>query len=605
MLSKLRLAFQNSLQDDRFLVWGLFLVLAARLLYIISRLRYFFPCGDELYYVPLATGETPITFANLWFSANEHNMFLIKLLIHFFARATHYNLFWAAIISWAVLSITALLAILCVRILRGGQFVFTDAIIPLIFLNGGHIENLINFLQMQFLLPNFFIVFVIFAMVAFYDRHRHMTLLAAWTVFVLLPLSGGTGFIIAAALLLLLLGEQAIHGIQRSGGARLKSAILLHAGALLGGVYLVAVRKSVELQPVLHFTIRGMLSPAARYLTLWVGYTTPIIQVIWPALFLSEIAVCTMLILWPFLKGWRLAPAKMPFLALSAGILATIGQALAVGVYRGNACQDRYYTPAVMFVFFFYSLAVCADKLGIGHRTQIVVFFLVALSFSYPDQLGIACYKVRAELEEKSMPWIFNSAALVQDSSLVEEWWPPQRYKEIKDLFHHTLETLRNSGFCVYSRVHDTLINELARNAVRQSLFSAYLALNDGTYILKSEPVSTYFLPLAGNPCLLSFQYGMLDDSWSRESPNRTDGAVFRILVECKDGTSTEVWRRTLDPVLNSTDRKRFTGEIRINNPAASRVLFETLPGPTGNPHMDMCYWCNLKWSVESSSSGR
>ena len=106
---------------------------------------------DEWMYVPVVTGREPLTLSWLFAFHNEHRIPLPKLVWVAVERLSGFDGRWGSALNALILAGAAVLLVLGLRRLRG-RMIWTDAIVPLLLLHGGHWEDITWPFQVAFTL---------------------------------------------------------------------------------------------------------------------------------------------------------------------------------------------------------------------------------------------------------------------------------------------------------------------------------------------------------------------------------------------------------------------------------------------------------------------
>lgn len=106
---------------------------------------------DEWMYVPVVTGREPLTLSWLFAFHNEHRIPLPKLAWVAVERLSGFDGRWGSALNALILAGAAVLLVLGLRRLRG-RMIWTDAVVPLLLLHGGHWEDITWPFQVAFAL---------------------------------------------------------------------------------------------------------------------------------------------------------------------------------------------------------------------------------------------------------------------------------------------------------------------------------------------------------------------------------------------------------------------------------------------------------------------
>ncbi len=162
------------------------------------------PWSDDFTIVPVVTGAMPLSPAWLWEQHNEHRIPLVKLLFIGMGRLSGCDYRWTLAANVALLSATAAALIVAARRLRGfGSW--TDAVFPAVILHLGQ-GALVWAFHSQFLLTT--VLSGLFVATAVAAPRGGSWRSAGMAIFaLLLPLTGSSGLVVAAAATCLLAAE--------------------------------------------------------------------------------------------------------------------------------------------------------------------------------------------------------------------------------------------------------------------------------------------------------------------------------------------------------------------------------------------------------------
>jgi hypothetical protein len=162
------------------------------------------PWSDDFNIVPVVTGDMPLSLAWLWEQHNEHRIPLVKLFFVGMGRLSGCDYRWTLAANGLLLSATAAALIVAARRLRGFTS-WTDAVFPAVILHLG--QGALGWaFHSQFLLTT--VLSCLFVATAVAAPRRSVWRSAAMaTGAVLLPLTGSSGLLVAAAATCLLAAE--------------------------------------------------------------------------------------------------------------------------------------------------------------------------------------------------------------------------------------------------------------------------------------------------------------------------------------------------------------------------------------------------------------
>jgi len=317
-------------------VWGVWAAMSLAAVGFVAAFGADVPISEDFGYVPVLTGERPLTVGWLWSWVNEFRFPLTKLVLVAAFRLTGLDFRAGLYLSVASLGLVALGLILAAR---------RDAFFPLVCLNWGHHTCFLWNSAFVFVGSTALGTGLLLLIVRRGGRPSAATAAAAAVGFSLLPLVGPMGLAFMPALAVWLGSVAASHG--RSGGrsGRLRGlgiAALSAPGLALAVLYF----RGFERPP--HHSPPGGPADVARttlqFLSLGFG---PAAADLWP---LSGVAVPCLLVLATalLLRAWAARPEERPrALGLLAFLAATVSLALGLGWGRSGmgevaGFQGRY-----------------------------------------------------------------------------------------------------------------------------------------------------------------------------------------------------------------------------------------------------------------------
>lgn len=127
----------------------------------------------------------------------------------------------------------------------------------------------------------------------------------------------------------------------------------------------------------------------------------------------------------------------------------------------------------------------------------------------------------------------------------------------------------------------------------------ALIPVEDTGNGLSAHAPSRLVLPVREGVMHLTGGFGLYDGAYTQPPPNVTDGAVFTISLMLPDGSTRELLRRALDPVVRPEDRGLQLFAVPLGAaPAGTKVEFKITSGPAGNTAFDWSYWRGLTFEV-------
>ena len=176
-------------------VWGFL-----SLLYLLFVYRYGLniPISDEwLDIVPFLTGEKPTTLLTLWAQFHQHRIFATNALL---VPILHYTgSFRAVMFINAFILIGAVGLLLSALKRTRGRLVWTDMIIPLIFLHWNHYENFLWAFQVQFIWSTAVVLALLSFMLNPQQSRTTRNTVIIGCLLLSLPLFGASGFLFLPA----------------------------------------------------------------------------------------------------------------------------------------------------------------------------------------------------------------------------------------------------------------------------------------------------------------------------------------------------------------------------------------------------------------------
>ncbi len=108
--------------------------------------------------------------------------------------------------------------------------------------------------------------------------------------------------------------------------------------------------------------------------------------------------------------------------------------------------------------------------------------------------------------------------------------------------------------------------------------------------ILFAHPQSRFLLPISSHAKTITFSCGI--SGGALLVTPKTDGVVFRVLLQQRGLEPVSLWSRYLDPVHVTVDRDRVNVTLKLQAPDGSNLIFETAPGHTYDA--DWAYWADV-----------
>lgn len=118
----------------------------------------------------------------------------------------------------------------------------------------------------------------------------------------------------------------------------------------------------------------------------------------------------------------------------------------------------------------------------------------------------------------------------------------------------------------------------------------------DGKHLLHMHAPSRMEFAVPEGLRTITAHFGLMPSAYA--PPNATDGVEFSITWLAPDGQNVELFRRFLNPVTVSADRGMQTLSLAAPEVKGGKLIFRTLPGPTGgngNTAFDWAYWTDVE----------
>lgn len=111
--------------------------------------------------------------------------------------------------------------------------------------------------------------------------------------------------------------------------------------------------------------------------------------------------------------------------------------------------------------------------------------------------------------------------------------------------------------------------------------------------ILYAHAPSAISLPISAEARRLRLGFGMRRTAY--DAPERGDGATFVISGVLPGGERSVLFERHLDPTHSVRDQGEQTATVSFPPGTYRALIFQTLPGPRGDPRWDHSYWSLAK----------
>jgi hypothetical protein len=298
------------------------------------------PFTDDWYFVPVITGEAPLTFSWLWAPHNEHRIVTAKLISVVLYRITGGDYRSLIFVNIFLLSFLSAATILTFRSVRG-RTVYVDAFYPLFLMHLGQAAFFWGF-ELQFTLVTTLVCLISLVFVYSGPTLSPLASMAAGSLLILLPISGGNGLLYVPCVAVWMVIRATWHAKRRGSQAdapapsRRAQIILLGSAGVavaIAAVYFVGWNAAPSIYTA--SDIPQFTSTAVRVLTAAFGKAS---DKFWPlSAFASAIFLATSLTYAIFvgLDGRQLPAHRCRAIDVAAFMIAFIPQALAVGYSRG------------------------------------------------------------------------------------------------------------------------------------------------------------------------------------------------------------------------------------------------------------------------------
>lgn len=360
------------------------------------------PLGDEWEFVPQMAGAEPISFEWLWGFHNDHRIVLTKLL--FVVSKTFFGGDYRVPMFFDVLVMATLGAVVLWSLSRWrGRPVYTDALIPLLFLHWGHGEVFLWGITSQFALSTAFLIVILLVTWTTPSRLTTRAALLGGLCLVGLTITGANGIVLVPAVLVWFV-TAGWHCLRDgSPGSRTRGVLLLAAGGvavILSVLYLVDFPR--QRLPPTDLGSVPTLETIAEFLDMSFG---PAGSAAWPAgalLVVALVGVSVALLV----RAWRREESqRLAILGLLTGFAAVLSLAVSIGWGRAQVPGEaghalRYSTlaaPTLCLVYLAWS------RYGSGKGGELVrtlLFVLVCIAFVYAVQDGARYGRYRVQLAE-------------------------------------------------------------------------------------------------------------------------------------------------------------------------------------------------------------
>jgi hypothetical protein len=316
-------ATHRSSRPAAVLVWAVWAVALACLLWFIARNGRNIPFEEDWLMVAPMTGHEPDLAAWLWSQNSEHRLPLPRLVNLALLRATG-DFRATMVFDTLILAAVAAGMIVAARRLRGGRSGPADAFFPLLLLHLGHWDNLLWAWQIQFVLPTVLACVVLLVIVRRTAPPTGLEAAAAALALACLPLAGANGLVLTPAFA----GWLLFAARRRPGGRALVAGAAV--ALLLCGVYFIGYEPSPWNEPS-----PGLAASAATSAKFVIYGLGPVTEKSWPVFGLAVAAVLLATVI-ALAAGWRAGGEERLRVAGLAACLVAFGM-LAAALGWGRA----------------------------------------------------------------------------------------------------------------------------------------------------------------------------------------------------------------------------------------------------------------------------
>lgn len=420
------------------------------------------PFADELRWVPVISGEQPVTAAWLFQLENQHCIPAFKLFYLAAGWATDFDFRLMAILNVVLMAATAAAMLLALRRVRG-RWSPLDAAIPIVLLHMGHYFNFLWSFQLFYIVP-VAVVGVLTAVVLTASRQLTLpraALVAACTLF--LGLSGGPGVFYVPAIAAWL----ALAGVRRwlaEPAGKRASAVAILTLALLSlapaGLYLANLSAALTFPSMPNVAGGGPVLGALQFLAMSLGKFG---KELWPVSGIG-LLLLTACLGWLLQRAWRNRPdQRLRIAGLGLLLAGTLCLAGGVGIGRGNmapgAClMLRYMILGAPFLLVAYMIgALYGPAIANVHLRRAAVIALLALACWY-NAHGLRHlepqWAIAARLREDAAEGLSARAIAMRQSAALQ--YPAEALAR-------DLELLRRAGLGPYRNLPSTPTLEASR----------------------------------------------------------------------------------------------------------------------------------------------
>lgn len=553
------------------------------------------PRWDEWANVPHVAGVEPVTLEWLWSAHAEHRFPLARLVYLGLARLFDGDFRAGMFFNVGAMALASVLLIFAARRARGRSSL-ADLVFPLALCHWGHADNFLWSFQVGFLLTTLFVCALLALFVDVKRAGRKLsakrTLCVALLLF-LLPLVGGAGFLVSAAVTPWLAWVTWSRFRSERGNRRVAWIAVVGLVAVVGVLVAYAIGMVGELTeeragPGLVPLTLGFLSISAGP----VGRALPELGYVVSGLVgatLVGLAVTAFAD-----RGRRLAALGLAFVILG---LVGVGIGIALGRAAGTkdvASMPRYVALAAPILCAVH-LAFAGRLVRLGSRTVPWLLFL-GLALALPKNVLLGARRA-ADVSSRMRAFELDvwEGLSPRDLARRHVGSVTQTPVDLETL----IEMLREARLGPY-RLTPAEREPLLRRSYTRRLFREAarpwipIAVPDehdaGRLGLFAPAPHELSFPVEAGSYVVRGEFGMRPDSWS---PGTSDGVTFRVFTRDPHGGARNRFARLVDPVGVPGDRRVHAFEFAFESEVPVVVVLKTEPGET---HVwDWSWWSGIE----------
>lgn len=180
-------------------VFGVWLVMVAGALNFLSRFSVNVPYAEDGMLIPYVTGNEPFSWDFFWCQYSNHVIPLPKLVLIFLTRLTHdfRTSMYVSVLACAVVALILTGAAIRLR----GRLSYSDAFFSLGLLHLGHWESFLLGFAIQEVMACLLLSLILLTILRIKSSLSHAQFCSLSSCLLLLPLTGGSGFLISPVLI--------------------------------------------------------------------------------------------------------------------------------------------------------------------------------------------------------------------------------------------------------------------------------------------------------------------------------------------------------------------------------------------------------------------